>query len=115
MEAFHRAHEARYGFARRGWTVEAVTLRVEATAPGPPLPARALPTAAGPEPPAAGRADVVYQGERLRAARYAREMLLACHRIRGPAIVTEYSATTWLPPGWEAEVLPSGALLATRP
>jgi N-methylhydantoinase A/oxoprolinase/acetone carboxylase beta subunit len=33
------------------------------------------------------------------------------HTLEGPAIIAEYSATTWLPPRWAAEVAESGDLL----
>ncbi|HEX7050214.1 MAG TPA: hydantoinase/oxoprolinase family protein [Longimicrobiales bacterium] len=114
VEAFHRAHETRYGYARRGAAVEAVTLRVEATAPvqAPAVPT--LPAATEATPPVAREDDVVYRGERLTARRYERSRLLAGHRLAGPAIIVEYSATTWLPPGWRAEVHETGGLLVTR-
>ncbi|MGH9392597.1 MAG: hypothetical protein ACRD1E_00365 [Terriglobales bacterium] len=35
---------------------------------------------------------------------YLRERLRAGDRFRGPAVVTEYSATTVVPPGWRARV-----------
>ena len=113
-EAFHAAHEARYGFARRGAPVEAVTLRVEATAPGPAVPEPRLPRAPSPDPRPDAFGEVVLHGDTLRVPRFGRPGLLAGHRLRGPAVVTEYSATTWLPPGWRAEVLPGGGLLMER-
>ncbi|MGK7311803.1 MAG: hydantoinase/oxoprolinase family protein, partial [Candidatus Longimicrobiales bacterium M2_2A_002] len=39
VDAFHAAHEARYGFARRGAPVELVTARVEAVGPAAAAPA----------------------------------------------------------------------------
>jgi len=114
VRAFHAAHETRYGYARPEAPVEAVTLRLEATSPVPLPPAPRLPDAPSPEPPMAGRDDVVHHGRRLSATRYDRRTLLAGHRFDGPAIVVEYSATTWLPPGWTAEVDPSGALRLRR-
>ncbi|MBI4410379.1 MAG: hydantoinase/oxoprolinase family protein [Gemmatimonadetes bacterium] len=114
LEAFHRAHEARYGYARRDAAVEAVTLRVEATAPPPRVPATKLERAPKRAPPRQGTGGVVYEGRRMRATHFERRRLLGGHRIAGPAVVLEYSATTWLPPGWRAEVQESGALLLER-
>jgi N-methylhydantoinase A len=114
VEAFHAAHEARYGYARRGAVVEAVTLRVEATAPGPAVPEPRLPAAPSPDPRPDAIETVVLQGNGVHVPRYGRPRLLAGHRIVGPAIITEYSATAWLPPGWRAEVLPGGAILMER-
>jgi N-methylhydantoinase A len=33
-----------------------------------------------------------------------REELPVGTRLRGPALVAEYSSTTWVPPGWVAQV-----------
>ncbi|HLU24113.1 MAG TPA: hydantoinase/oxoprolinase family protein [Longimicrobiales bacterium] len=113
-QAFHAAHEARFGFAHRDAVVEAVTLRVEATAPGAARPVRRLAPATDDTPPVSTVGDVVFRGEKLRVPRIDRAALLAGHRVCGPAIVAEYSATFWLPSGWHAEVRPCGSLLAER-
>lgn len=113
-EAFHTAHKTRYGYERRDALVEAVTLRVEATVPVPLAPLPHLPTAPTPDPPAAPTGEVVFGGARFRVPRHARDRLLAGHRIRGPAIIAEYSATTWLPPGWRADVHATGSLIVAR-
>jgi N-methylhydantoinase A/oxoprolinase/acetone carboxylase beta subunit len=49
-EAFHRAHEERYGYADRGREVELVAVRTAETTPGPQLdlPAAELLHVAGP-------------------------------------------------------------------
>ncbi|MEJ2679261.1 MAG: hydantoinase/oxoprolinase family protein, partial [Gemmatimonadota bacterium] len=109
-DAFHRLHESRYGYARRDAVVEVVTLRVQATAPAPRLPDRRLPAASSETPPGETR-NVVFQGRTLPAAVVPRGALRAGHRLEGPAVVTEYSATLWLPPGWKAETLESASLL----
>jgi hypothetical protein len=38
---------------------------------------------------------------------FRREDLARGHAIEGPAVVGEYSGTTWIPPGWRLSVLPS--------
>ena len=43
-----------------------------------------------------------FGGKPLATPLYDREKLLAGNRFAGPAIVTEYSATTVVPPGWRA-------------
>ncbi|HET9947730.1 MAG TPA: hypothetical protein VFQ22_02275, partial [Longimicrobiales bacterium] len=98
----HDAHRERYGYARPDRAVEAVTLRVVVRAPAPPLPAPALEEAAAPPP--AERARVVLGGRALEALRVRRADLRAGHRLEGPAVVLEYSATAWVPPGWRLEV-----------
>lgn len=117
--AFHAAHAARYGFERPEAPVELVTARIQARGPIPSL-------AAGPEPPGPGRGGeggarpgertgaVVYHGERLEARVVARAGLAAGAALAGPAVVHEYSATLWLPPGWGAEALENGSLSVRR-
>jgi N-methylhydantoinase A/oxoprolinase/acetone carboxylase beta subunit len=109
LDAFHAAHRARYGYASPNAEVEAVTLRVEAVAPGVTVGATSLATA--PAPAAESVGDVFAESRWLPAPRYGRDALPAGHVIAGPAIITEYSATTWLPPGWTAEVLAGGSIL----
>lgn len=102
VEAFHRAHRERYGYERRDLPVEAVTLRVRASVPPRPIETHAVPEATSPPPlrPAA----VYFSGERLDATRARRVELLAGHELAGPAVIEEYSATSWIPPGWRARV-----------
>jgi N-methylhydantoinase A len=38
----------------------------------------------------------------------------AGQRIAGPAIVNQMDTTTWIPEGWSAQVVPSGALVLER-
>jgi len=108
VEAFHDAHEERYGYRRDETPVEAVTLRVVVTAPGPPLSPGKVEEAhdAPPLAPARIRAE----GAWLEGTRVWREELGAGHELEGPCLVLEYSSTTWLPPGWSLEVGPWGCL-----
>ncbi len=90
---FHDAHRRRYGFVRQA-PVEAVNavVRVTARTPKP----RFLPIARG------GR---TWRGS------VARVGLRAGDVVRGPSIVTEDSATTWVPRGRAARVDPHGHLV----
>ncbi|MEJ2540883.1 MAG: hydantoinase/oxoprolinase family protein [Gemmatimonadota bacterium] len=108
LESFHRAHEDRYGYARRSAAVEAVTLRAVAVAPPLEVAAVELPEASGPPPSQPGR--TVVDGDVVDCPRYWRQELRPGHLLRGPALVLDYSATTWLPPGWELTIHPSGVL-----
>lgn len=112
VDAFHRAHETRYGYARPGAPVEAVTLRVEALAAAPrvALEQHVSPDRAGAAEPA-GVAAVAFAGRTLETPRYERSALRVGDRIDGPAIVSEYTATTWVPPEWKLSVCASGALI----
>ncbi|HSM05178.1 MAG TPA: hydantoinase/oxoprolinase family protein [Longimicrobiales bacterium] len=108
VEAFHALHEARYGFARRQAAVEAVTLRAVASAPALEIAVDTLPPADGPVPSTPGR--VVVDGARVPCPRIWRKDLRPGHELSGPALILDYSATTWLPPGWSLTVHPSGVL-----
>jgi N-methylhydantoinase A len=74
------------------------------------VPAPRLPDAGGPPRPA-GEQTVHTADGPVAAAVHDRAALLAGHELAGPAIVTEYSATTWVPTGWSASVLGDGSLL----
>jgi N-methylhydantoinase A len=110
-EAFHRAHADRYGFDRRGAPVELVTARVHAAGPGLPTPP---PPAAAGAVPAATERPVRYRGDSLRTPCLHRHALAPGAATTGPAIIHEYSATFWLPPGWVARVLDRGSLAVER-
>jgi N-methylhydantoinase A len=116
---FHAAHEQRFGYAMPAAVVEAVTLRVEALAPGNALPVPVLSRAGSSAGNAADAAKaqaarVVYDGVRLDALRYERERLLHGHELAGPALVLEETAAFWLPPGWRAAVAADGSLIVER-
>jgi N-methylhydantoinase A len=108
VQHFHDAHEERYGYRRTETPVEAVTLRVVVTAPPVSLEAPALEEASG--PPAAELSAVVFDGSTLEASRMWRRDLRPGHVFQGPAIIQEYSATTWVPPEWRTEVDEHGCL-----
>ncbi len=112
VKTFHHSHRERYGYARPDAPVEAVTLRVVAEAPPLPIAHAPLPAAKGAPPVEA--APVYYRGEEIPVQRVWRKDLLAGHRLRGPALVMEYSSTTWLPPGWRLEVDVWGSLNLTK-
>jgi len=50
-------------------------------------------------PPKVHKATVIFDGKRVAAAVHARDGLQRGRKFRGPAIVTEYSATTVVPAG----------------
>jgi N-methylhydantoinase A len=109
--AFHAAHERLYGYADRDRPVEVVNLRVAAVGRGarPRHPAFA---ASSWQPPAQQR--VRCSGRWLTAATYQRDALPVGASIRGAALITEFSATTLVPPGWRAQVLQAGHLELTH-
>ncbi len=108
-ERFHRAHDERNGFSRPSDPIEAVTVR--AAAVGKPWFTLAdLPTWQS-----VGRARsgsrTVRTGEGLvKAAVWQRDTLKPGAGVAGPAIIEEREATTWVGPGEQAVVHPTGAM-----
>jgi N-methylhydantoinase A len=102
---FHRAHEQRYGYADPGRAVEVVNVRARlvGASPKPSLPES---RGAGASVLAAlvEHRAVQAAGRRERTAIYDRAKLRAGNRFAGPAVVVEYSATTFVPSGWRGQV-----------
>ncbi len=112
VNEFHRAHEERYGYARPEAPVEAVTLRAVAEAPSLPITHTPLPPAQSPPPIASGK--VFFNGNEISVQLVWRKELKGGHMLEGPALVMEYSSTTWLPPGWRLRVDQWGSLHLTK-
>jgi N-methylhydantoinase A len=112
MAAFHRAHEKRYGYSDRTRGCEVVNVRARFTGrtPKPDLPVW---KSGGRSAAAAiiSKAPAHLHGRRQMTNLYDRSRLRAGNRIVGPAIVTEYSATTFLPPEWFGHVDRNGNLI----
>ncbi|MCL4806020.1 MAG: hydantoinase/oxoprolinase family protein, partial [Anaerolineae bacterium] len=104
-EAFHAAHERRYGYARPEATVEIVTARLTAAVAttAPAFPRAPL---AGPDPTAAliGHKPVWFDDAFRNTPLYDRERLRPGNVLPGPGVVIQYDTTTIIPPGWSATV-----------
>jgi N-methylhydantoinase A len=111
--AFHRAHRARYGYAQEENTVEIVSARLRSVGlVGKAKPERVHQTArarAIARPLA--EVEVYFTNHATRAALYVRDELAAGTRLRSPAVITEYSATTLIPPGARAAVDTNGNII----
>jgi N-methylhydantoinase A len=120
LKDFHQEHQRRYGYVHANRELELVTLRLRAIVKLPPLGA----TAAHPEkmnhlekmnhvgtvaPDRPSRAKlgsisppqnpVLFDARKLSTKIYSRDDLKPGKKYSGPAIITEYSATTVIPPG----------------
>jgi N-methylhydantoinase A len=105
---FHQEHHRRYGYAHPKRETELVTLRLRALVKSPPghlgtmdlvgTGAFDRPGRASLGSPSSPKATVLFDDKKLATAIYSREALKSGHTYRGPAIVTEYSATTVIPP-----------------
>ncbi len=102
---FHTLHRQRYGFSDSARPVEIVNLRLRMIAPGELyIPQkRALKPGDGSEACYAER-QVYFDGEFLSTRFYRRDGLRPGDLVRGPALITEYTAATVLPPGASAKV-----------
>ncbi len=112
VAAFHHAHERRYGYADPARPIEAVNVRARLVG-ATPKPALGRMRPAGPDASAAMTAvrASVFAGRVFKAPVYDRAKLHAGNRFAGPAIVSEYSATTVVPPGWRARLDAYGNLI----
>ena len=110
IRSFHRAHEERYGY-RRTPPVEAVTLRARIEGPGEAVRLPEISAAAQGPVPFVDRGTVRADGAYFDVPIYERSDLTAGSSLTGPAIIAEYSATTWCPPGWRVESDRRGVLL----
>jgi N-methylhydantoinase A len=107
VEAFHRRHEQRYGYAARQDPVEIVTARVIGigTTPKPRLVAAAAPARRAPEPRALRERRDVFDGAAFADTPvFNRALLRAGDAFDGPAVVEQYDATTYVAPAWSARV-----------
>ncbi len=100
---FDALHELRYGHSDPSRPIEIVTLRVRAVARRRSNAGRRATLSTGrPRPVSRSRSLVDGRGRDLPV--YDRVTLAAGTRMRGPLIVTEYSATTYVPPGHRLSV-----------
>ena len=112
VAAFHRAHDQRYGYFDRERACEIVNIRARFAGRTPKFSLPKL-RRGGPNPSAAGegKSHVRFRGRKILTLVYNRSRLLAGNRLSGPAIVTEYSATTLIPPEWSGRVDTIGNLI----
>ncbi|MTD15577.1 hydantoinase/oxoprolinase family protein [Nakamurella sp. YIM 132087] len=107
---FAEMHESRYGHANLGAPIEFVALRTTAFGDlGKPAP-QVWPAATSADFPHESR-RVVFGGAEHDAVLVRRDDLLAGHTLAGPAVITEDTATTVVPPGYDISVDGIGSLI----
>ena len=115
VKGFHAAHEHRFGYARDDAPVEVVNLRLTATGETDKPAIQPLPIAdADPSEAFTVQSPVIFDGEARPTDFYRREALQPGNQIAGPAILTEFSATTVIPPNFFAVVDAYRNLILTR-
>ena len=112
LEAFHALHRQRYGFADDAKPVEIVNLRLRMSAAGEAYSPRYTEPVTGDGRAALVGTREIYFGDRFVASKlYRRDALVAGDIVHGPAMITEYTSATVLPPGCRAQVDGFGNLL----
>ena len=111
LNAFHSEHQRRYGYSHPDRAIEIVTVRVRAT-----LPALVKSTFKRQQQRSVKRAKakharIIIRGKVTRAELRERAELRPNRTYRGPAVITEYSATTIVLPGMQYNIDPAGNLL----
>ncbi len=103
LRDFEQEHRRRYGYTHPNREIELVTLRLRAILKstkmhvGTAAPGRSGRAKLGrPSPP---EVPVLFDEKEQKARIYERENLTPKRSYQGPAIITEYSATTAIPPG----------------
>jgi N-methylhydantoinase A len=98
-ERFDMLHRKRYGYADETRAIEVVSLRVRFTVEVEPWELPVLPVQPGDGEQARIKMTKIYFSEEpIETPVYVRDQLHAGDRFSGPAIITEYSATTVIPP-----------------
>jgi len=102
---FHRLHQQRYGFSREDRPVEIVNLRLRMVAGEEAyVPERREPKRGDGSAARYAERPVYFEGGLLETQFFARERLAPGDVLRGPAMVTEYTSATLIPPDASGEV-----------
>lgn len=114
IDRFHVRHEQTFGHASPEVLTEVVAVRLLATGtraldqPPPDLPT-------GPGAPVETRQVLFASAEgRIDTAIYDRSTLASGQIVAGPAVIEQLDTTTVVPPGFVAEVHPTGSLIITK-
>jgi N-methylhydantoinase A len=97
---FHRLHQRHYGFANESRMLEVVNVRVRMVSPGEPFKQKLEPLHEGSgEQAVSGSRPVYFDGAFQKTRVFNRQLLRPGDTFAGPAIISEYSSATVLPPG----------------
>ena len=103
LRDFELEHHRRYGYTYANREAELVTLRLRATLKSTKgrvgVAALGRPGRAKLGRPSPTQTPVLFDGKKVRTAIHSREELQRGKTYTGPAVITEYSATTVIPPG----------------
>ncbi|RKY01207.1 hypothetical protein DRP77_10170, partial [Candidatus Poribacteria bacterium] len=112
---FIRAYSRRFGHIHPNAPIEIVNLRVRAVIESGGVELGTMAEGDGsPSEAFLFERELFYRGERIRAAFFDRKLLRAGDTIDGPAVLLEYSGTTFIPPGFTCRVDRYGNLIVKR-
>lgn len=106
VAAFHQVHETRYGYADRARPIEVVNVRLRAVTPVVQAPIRPAKVRRG-----NGRQALVKRGA---LPVYDRARLRPGDRLGGPAVIAEYTGTTFIEAGFAVSMDAWGNLVITQ-
>ncbi len=110
--AFHQLHQLHYGFAHADRPIQIVNARLRMVAPGEPyVPRHVESVGVDGSQAIAGTRDMFFDDCWIASTVYDRNRLIPGDSFRGPAMITEYTSATILPPGSRALVDGYGNLL----
>ncbi len=105
ISAFHALHAQRYGFSDPQRPVEIVNVRLRAVSAGEPyVPVEVAMKRGNGAAALTAERQVYFDGRWQLAKVYDRERLVPGDAVSGPALITEYSSVTVLPPGATAKM-----------
>ena len=111
---FHQEHQRRYGYHHPGKAIELVTVRLRGRVKARRSEiggAAKTSSRSSRQAKPVGHSTVVFHGRGVKTPVYERGDLAAGQILKGPAVITEYSATTVIPPGKKFRVDRAGNLL----
>jgi N-methylhydantoinase A len=112
LQAFHDLHQRRYGYSNLEGTVEIVNVRVRIRVKTPPVHLNQSEEHPGDGSQAVLKTkSIFFDGRWVASNVYQRELLRPGDVFSGPALITEYSSTTVLPPDFSARVDAYGNLI----
>lgn len=105
LEEFHKAHMKLYSHSSRDREVEIVNLRLRGAGivDKVELPYSEV-LQSSPENAFYGEREIYYGGDFMKAKVYVREKLVPGNLIKGPAIISSYDGTTFVPSGYKCFV-----------
>ena len=105
-ERFHKLHQQFYGYSNPRIPMEIVNLRVRGSGrfPQVPIPRFPLESEEPPQDAMIQAKQVFLDGGPVSTAFYQRERLRPGNRLQGPAIIVEYSSTTFVPGDFKVHI-----------